>query len=108
MGDPHVFEDRGSYYLLWKSDHNHVRSLQTRLWMQRILFQNQRPTLVGQAKVLMSSTGLWWVTSWINGGSLIEGPEMIKRGQYYYLFFASGRYCEWDYAEGVARSTSLW
>ena len=79
--------------------------------------------------MVMDSEGLWWVDSWIEGGSLIEGPQVIKREVHawhkntarppvslcrglsaqgvYYLFFASGRYCEEDYAEGVGRSASL-
>jgi hypothetical protein len=112
----------------------------------------------------LHSSGLWWVTSWVDGGSLVEGPELLKRGDYYYLFFAAGRccctrccctallalpgcltaapvrftprshllvctpspplrapwavgraldrppgrYCQASYAEGVARSTSIW
>lgn len=54
------------------------------------------------------------------GGSLVEAPEIIKVGAYYYLFFAAGMFCQASYAEGglyarfgcisllgVARSTSL-
>ena len=40
----------------------------------------------------------------IAGGSLIEGPELVHRGDYYYLFFAAGKYCQESYSEGVARS----
>lgn len=31
----------------------------------------------------------------------------MKNGDYYYLFFASGRYCEDSYSEGVARSRNV-
>ena len=51
-------------------------------------------TLVGEKTMVLDSTGMAWVTSWVDGGTLIEGPEAIKHGGYYYLFFAGGRYCQ--------------
>ena len=56
----------------------------------------------------MDSAGLWWIDSWVAGGSLVEGPEVVYHGGYYYLFFASGKYCQDSYAEGVARSKSVY
>jgi beta-xylosidase len=107
--DQHVFEDTdGRTYLAWKTDDNNVGSATTRLWLQEIKFSNGSVTQVGSARVIMDSTGLWWVDSWISGGSLVEGPEIIKRNGLYYLFFASGKYCQDTYMEGVARSTSVW
>jgi len=53
------------------------------------------------------STGLWWVSSFVPGGSLVEGPEIVRRGAYYYLFFASGKFCQDSYSEGVARATNV-
>jgi beta-xylosidase len=44
----------------------------------------------------------------VSGGSLAEGPEIVKRNGYYYLFFAAGKFCQSSYTEGVARSTSLY
>jgi hypothetical protein len=70
-------------------------------------FGERSVAMLGEPVVVMDSRGLWWVGSWIEGGSLIEGPQVIKREGVYYLFFASGRYCEEDYAEGVGRSESL-
>ena len=43
----------------------------------------------------------------VSGGTLVEGPEIVRRGAYYYLFFAAGRFCQDSYAEGVARSHSI-
>mmetsp|Transcript_78656 Transcript_78656/g.218399 ORF Transcript_78656/g.218399 Transcript_78656/m.218399 type:complete len:545 (+) Transcript_78656:64-1698(+) len=110
--DPHVFQELNSgvrrYYLLWKTDDNAVGRLTTRLWMQEMDFNDRKPRLQGSPRVILESWGLWWVSSWTPGGSLIEGPELVKRGGYYYLFFASGRFCKPDYAEGVARSRRLW
>lgn len=48
------------------------------------------------------------VTLHTEGGTLIEAPEVVKHGGYYYLFFAAGRYCQESYSEGVARSKSIW
>jgi hypothetical protein len=44
----------------------------------------------GGPAMVMDSEGLylWWVDSWIEGGSLIEGPQVIKREGVYFLFFA--------------------
>merc|ERR1711966_242511 len=64
--------------------------------------------MVGQRKEIMDSTGLFWIESFISGGSLVEGPELIHHGEYYYLFFAAGKYCQDSYSEGVARSKSVW
>lgn len=66
----------------------------------------QTVSLVGDKKEVLDSTGMYWVTSWIDGGSLIEAPELVKHGGYYYLFFAAGRYCQDSYSEGVARSST--
>ena len=109
--DAHFFTDTdGKTYILWKTDDNAINLPSTRLWINEVTISPDGPNfvdLVGDPVEILDSTGLWWVTSWIGGGSLIEGPQIIKKGAYYYLFFAAGRYCQADYSEGVARSTSL-
>jgi len=106
--DQHTFrDDDGTTYLIWKTDDNSVGANTTRLWGQRLLVAAHNVSLLGEKHLLLESDGLWWVTSWVAGGSLIEGPEIIKHGDYYYLFFAAGKYCQPSYAEGVARSTSV-
>lgn len=106
--DQHIFEDTdGKTYLVWKTDDNSVGMKYTRIWLQQVSFSNGTVSQVGSSRVLMDSTGLWWIDSWVSGGSLIEGPEIIKAGAYYYLFFAAGKYCQDTYTEGVARSTSI-
>lgn len=57
---------------------------------------------IGAPAKIMDSTGLWWVDSWVTGGSLVEGPEIVQANGYYYLFFAAGKYCQPSYSEGVA------
>ena len=108
--DATVFkDDDGSTYLLWKSDDNNVGSTTTRIWAQQVSFGNSSVTQLGSPAVVMDSTGMWWVDSWVAGGTLVEGPEVVKHGGYYYLFFASGKYCQNSYAEGVARSAAgIW
>jgi beta-xylosidase len=108
--DQHIFLDEdGKTYLLWKTDDNSIGSRTTRLWGQEVRIVSGSVSLVGSKKELMDSSGLWWVDSWISGGSLVEGPELIHiQGGYYYLFFAAGKYCQASYSEGVARSKSIW
>ena len=106
----HVFRDpdSGQSFLIWKTDDNSVGANTTRIWAQQLVIDAANVSLVGPRRVLLNSSGLWWVDSWVEGGSLIEGPEMMKVGKFYYLFFAAGRYCQPSYAEGVARSTEFW
>lgn len=62
--------------------------------------------------MLIDATGLWWIRSTgavdttITMGS-IQGPQMIKYGSYYYLFYAAGTDYTATYVEAVARSTSV-
>jgi len=103
--DQHVFvDDDGSSYLVWKTDDNSVRDTRTRIWAQPCQLSSSGLTLKGSRQVIMDSKSLWWVDSWVGGGTLVEGPEIVRRGEYYYLFFASGKYCQDSYSEGVARS----
>jgi beta-xylosidase len=58
---------------------------------------------------LLDSTELWWAAiDYVPDGVLIEGPEIIYRDPYYYLFFAAASYCSVSYSEGVARSKFFW
>lgn len=107
--DSTIFTDSstGNTYIIWKTDDNSVGSKTTRIWIQQLQITETNVSQVGEASVLLESSGLWWVDSWVEGGSLIEGPEMIQHNGYYYLFFAAGKFCEDTYTEGVARSSSL-
>lgn len=106
--DSTTFTDSdGKTYIVWKTDDNSVGSATTRIWAQELSFANATVAQVGAAVVLMDSTGLWWVDSWVAGGSLVEGPEVVHTNGWYYLFFAAGKYCTDSYTEGVARSKSF-
>ena len=106
--DQHFFrDDDGRTYFLWKTDDNDLGDLTTRLWAQEILLGNESVEMVGEPVMVMDSDGLWWVDSWVPDGTLIEGPQVVKHEGLYYLFFASGRFCEDSYMEGVGRSSSI-
>lgn len=107
--DAHIFTDsNGQRYIVWKTDDNAVGSPTTRIWAQACVVDGNGVTLQGPRRVIMDSTGLWWIDSWVPGGSLVEGPEVVRRGAFYYLFFAAGRFCQDSYAEGVARARNIW
>ena len=78
--------------------------LQTRLWGQRLTVADGAVELLGEIQLLLESSGLWWAPSFVDGATLIEGPELVYRDGWYYLFFAGGRFCTDSYIEGVARS----
>ena len=106
--DPSIFrDDNGRTYLLWKSDDNNAGSTVTYLWIQRVELTSTNLRLLGQKRLLIDSNGLWWVDSFIPGGTLVEGPEMVKVNGWYYLFFAAGKYCQQSYSQGVARSQNI-
>lgn len=107
--DPHIFTDRdGSRYLVWKSDDNRLGFPVTHIWAVQVNISSVGVVLIGKPQVLLDSTELWWAAiDYIDGGSLIEGPEIIYRDPYYYLFYAAAAYCSPSYSEGVARSKSV-
>ena len=102
--DQHIFRDvNGSTYIIWKTDDNSLRppaGLLTRIWAQEIVIDATSGTVrqLGSPRKIMDSTGLWWVDSWVSGGSLVEGPEIVQTNGYYYLFFAAGKYCQTSYS----------
>ena len=93
--DQHVFRDgNGSTYIVWKTDDNSLGKKLTRLWAQEIVIDEASGTVaqVGGRVEILDSSGLWWVESFVAGGALVEGPEIVQHGGYYYLFFAAGKY----------------
>ena len=108
--DPHIFTERdGSHYLVWKSDDNRLGLPITRIWAIQVNISTYGVSVIGQPRELLDSTELWWAAiDYVPNGYLIEGPEIIYRDPYYYLFFAAAAYCSHSYSEGVARSKSLW
>ncbi len=96
--DASYFKDSdGKHYVLWKDDGNAVGK-KTPIYIQELSADGKG--LVGSATEILTNTLSW-------EGALVEGPWLIKRGNYYYLFYSGNGYADARYALGVARSTSV-
>ncbi len=101
-----VTDEQGRRYLLWKEDGNSV-SKPTPIWAQRLSADGTR--LVGEPRELFHNDQAWEKHPTLPFGDLVEGPSVIRRGGWFYLFY-SGNFCcgrECAYAVGVARSRKL-
>lgn len=97
--DPTFFRDPadGSQYVYWKENGN-AQGDPSRLMASRV--SGDGLELIGhELEVLRNDPSSW-------EGTVIEGPEVLKHGDYYYLFYAANNDGTADYAEGVARSKS--
>ncbi|HVG19858.1 MAG TPA: glycoside hydrolase family 43 protein, partial [Blastocatellia bacterium] len=94
-----VTDERGRRYLVWKEDGN-SRNLPTPIWAQRLSADGTR--LVGERKELIRNDAPW-------EAQLVEGPFIVRRGDWFYMFYSGNACCTRDcnYALGVARSRSL-
>ena len=94
-----VVDTDGTRYLIWKEDGN-SRKQPTPLWIQKLSDDGLK--LVGEMKELFRNDKEW-------ENNLVEGPAVIRRGDYWYLFYAAnaccGRAC--SYGQGVARAKNL-
>lgn len=94
-----IRDEKGQLYLIWKEDAN-SKKLPTPIWGQRM--NEARTTLTGEKFELFRNDQPW-------EGNLVEGVSMLKRGDYYYAFYAGdaccGRAC--TYGVGVARAKQL-
>jgi arabinan endo-1,5-alpha-L-arabinosidase len=82
--------------LLWKVEGNPVGK-PTPIKIQPLATDGLSVT--GNATTLISNTLAW-------EGALIEGPWMIERGSYFYLFYSANGFADPNYSVGVARATS--
>jgi len=101
-----VNDENGRRYLLWKEDGNSV-SKPTPIWAQRLSADGTR--LVGERKELFHNDQPWEKHPTLPYGDLVEGPTVVRRNGWFYLFY-SGNFCcarECDYKVGVARSRKL-
>ena len=89
----------GARWLIWKEDGNSLKQ-PTPLWIQRLRADGL--ALVGERKEILRNTAPW-------EGAVVEGPFVLRRGEYYYLFYSGGACCgrNCDYALGVARAKTL-
>lgn len=98
--DPVVCKDeRGDPYLLWKEDGNSQKK-PCIIWAQRL--DDNGVTLIGEPKELIRNEASW-------EGAVVEGPFIVQRGDYFYLFYSGNGCCglKCNYALGVARSKAL-
>jgi len=101
-----VTDENGQRYLLWKEDGNSV-SKPTPIWAQRLSADGTR--LIGERRELIHNDQTWEKHPTLPYGNLVEGPSVVRRNGWFYLFY-SGNFCcgrECDYALGVARSRRL-
>ena len=88
-------------YLVWKQDGN-SRGHPTPIWAQRLAEDRIRFAEGSTRQQLIVNDVAW-------EGSVVEGPYLMKRDGWFYMFYAGGACCGRDcnYGEGVARSRQL-
>ncbi|MGH9945022.1 MAG: glycoside hydrolase family 43 protein, partial [Pyrinomonadaceae bacterium] len=99
-------DERGRRYLLWKEDGNSV-SKPTPIWAQPLSADGTK--LVGVRQEILRNTEGWEKHQSLPYGDLVEGPAVVRRGDWFYMFY-SGNFCcarDCNYAVGVARSRKL-
>jgi beta-xylosidase len=89
-------DDKGRPYLVWKLDGNDVNK-PTPIYVQRLSPDGMK--LEGSRQKLITNDQKW-------EGPLVEAPWVVKRGEYYYMFYSGNMYNTDRYATGVARSRS--
>jgi len=94
-----VSDEQGRRYLVWKEDGN-SRQLPTPLWLQPLAADGVR--FEGKRVEILRNEARW-------EAHLIEGPFIVRRNGWYYLFYSAdaccGRKC--NYKLGVARARAL-
>jgi beta-xylosidase len=94
-----IRDENDTLFLVWKEDGN-SRDLPTPIWAQRM--SEDGTQLVGEKKAILRNDVPW-------EGQLIEGPHLIKRNGWFYVFYAGAGCCGkgCNYGVGVARSKKL-
>jgi beta-xylosidase len=94
-----IRDENDKLFLVWKEDGN-SRDMPTPLWAQPM--SEDGTQLIGEKKAILLNDVPW-------EGQLIEGPYLLKRDGWFYLFYSGagccGRGC--NYGVGVARSKKL-
>jgi xylan 1,4-beta-xylosidase len=92
-------DENGKLFIIWKEDGNSVKQ-PTPIWASQM--NEERTALIGEKVELFRNDQPW-------EGNLVEGVSMIKRGEYYYAFYAAAGCCGkgCNYISGVARSKAL-
>jgi beta-xylosidase len=100
--DPSVVRNVGGWpFLVWKEDRNSA-GVTTSIWVQPLSQDGLR--LTGVRRKILTATGRGWE------GGTIEGPEIVRRNRWFYLFYSGNLCCgpNCEYATGVARSHGLY
>ena len=94
-----AFDENGKPCLIWKEDGN-SQEKPTPIWAQPL--DDSGTKVTGQAVELIRNDADW-------EGPLVEGPYILRRGDWFYLFYSGNGCCGGDcnYAMGVARSHKL-
>jgi beta-xylosidase len=87
-----------TYYVVWKDDGNGNKP-EIPTWIKAQQLTNDGVDVTGDVHYLIRNTLPW-------EADLVEGPWVIQKGGYYYLFYSGNGYCGTNYAVGVARSQS--
>jgi beta-xylosidase len=92
-------DEHGDRWLLWKEDGN-AFGRPTPIWAQRLSADGI--VLQGEPVELFRNDAPW-------EGHLVEAPHVVRRGEWFYLFYSGNACCGEDcaYAVGVARARSL-
>lgn len=87
----------GQRWLVWKEDGN-SKKRPTQIWLQRLSDDGLK--LVGERKEILRNEPESWE------GNVVEGPFVLRRGEWYYLFYSGNACCgsRCDYKLGVARA----
>ncbi len=95
-----IRDEQGKLFVVWKEDGNSVGK-PTPLWAQEL--DEKTFKLVGDKKEILRNDPASWEAN------LVEGPYILRRGQWFYLFYSGNACCgrECNYALGVARSKTL-
>ncbi len=94
-----VSNENDERYLVWKEDGNSQHQ-PTILWAQPLTADGLK--LTGEPKEILRNDAPW-------EGAVIEGPFVVHRGEWFYLFYSGSGCCGRDcsYGLGVARSQTL-
>jgi len=94
-----VANENDERYLVWKEDGNSQQH-PTIIWAQPLTPNGLK--LVGEPKEILRNDAPW-------EGAVVEGPFIVHRGEWFYLFYSGSACCGRDcnYALGVARAQRL-
>jgi xylan 1,4-beta-xylosidase len=95
-----IRDENGKLFVVWKEDGNSVGK-PTPLWAQAL--DEKTFKLTGERREILRNDPNTWE------GNLVEGPYIMRRNGWFYLFYAGNACCgrECHYAMGVARSKTL-